>query len=403
MSSRLDSTHYLCARSRTVDSLVNKVKNRCQQKRLDQVRLDEHDVAEPRQKHTSPVRATFRAPSTHSERYTALLPSCHNPVYFYRSESIYRRIRCLAPEAITAETRIYAAPGPFVNVVYAPFKKEVCAQCFAYDRGRKMKHVERSTVGKEERGIAWFCSEDCHNAWKARLGEIGLEALSRVTVGLSKVQKGKLAATEGTDKTLTPSQVGSLWARAETTAFPKTMPLLHEDDDQDTFFFLLDGIMARHNDPSSWSAFLSLNPSLQPYESLTTLDSHIRMYQYLRYHLPEPLKRCCTAETVLALITRDHGNSFGIFEDELGRDGEMLGYGTWTSASFFNHSCQANVTKRRHGRQYVFVAKRDMKAGEELCINYIEDAVDENVDTRRRRLQAGWGFVCACSRCTQEV
>lgn len=306
-----------------------------------------------------------------------------------------------AAEAIAAHTQVYAAAEPFVNVVYGPFKKEVCAQCFAYDRGRKMRHVEKSTIGKDKRGIAWFCSEECHDAWRTRIGDVGIKALSRVTVGLSKVQKSN-GNKQDSGEHLTPTQINMSWTEAEQIPIPKTMPLLHEDDDQDTVHFLLDGIIARHNNFAGWDAFLSLNPSLQPYESMAPLSSHIRIFQYLRYQLPEVLRQFCTAETVLAAITRDHGNSFGIFEDELGRDGEMLGYGTWTSASFFNHSCQANMTKRRHGRKYVFSAKRDIQAGEELSINYIEDAVDEKVDVRRKRLQAGWGFVCSCSRCRQE-
>lgn len=233
------------------------------------------------------------------------------------------------------------------------------------------------------------------------MSEIGLQALSQVALGLSKKQKGK-QDVPNSGKHLSPAQIDHIWADAERAIIPKSMPLLQEDDDEDTVFFLLDGITARYNSPSSWNAFLSLNPSLQPYDSAALLESHIRIFHHLRYQLPSALRAFCTAETVLALVTRDHGNSFGIFEDELGRDGEMLGYGTWTDASFFNHSCSSNLSKRRQGRTYAFITKRDISAGEELCINYIEDAVDEITNVRRKRLQAGWGFICSCSRCMHE-
>ncbi|KAK9899587.1 SET domain-containing protein, partial [Cystobasidium minutum MCA 4210] len=303
-----------------------------------------------------------------------------------------------ATKAIPAGTEVFRAQEPFVKVVYGPYKKEVCAYCFSYDRGRKMKQVERSVGGKEQRGIAWFCSETCRTSWKASLKAQDLETLSRVSAGVSKVQKGRITG----NKILSPADIEAAWQAAERAPVPKSLALLHEEDDQDTVYFLLDGILARARNPSGWNAFLSLNPSLQPYDTPGTLESHLRIFHYLRFTLPEALRPFCSPETILALVTRDHGNSFGIFEDELGRDGEMLGYGTWTEASFFNHSCGANLTKRRSGRFYVFTAKCDIQPGEELCINYIEDAVAEPVDVRRARLQAGWGFVCRCARCTEE-
>lgn len=306
-----------------------------------------------------------------------------------------------ATEAISAGTPVHVAEEPFVKVVYGPYKKEVCAHCFAYDRGRKMKQVERTSVGKEQQGIAWFCSDECRSSWRTNFGKLEIEAVSQVSHGLVKTSRGKQSSDseQGSPK---PADIERAWLKAEKATMPKNMPLLHEEDDQDTVFFLLDGILSRSRNQSGWVDFLSLNPSLQPYDTPGLLASHIRMFQYLRFSLSEPLRQFCTAETVIALVTRDHGNSFGIFEDELGRDGEMLGYGTWTDASFFNHSCGANLTKRRYGRSYIFAAKRDIAVDEELCINYIEDAAAESLDVRRKRLQAGWGFHCCCVRCTEE-
>lgn len=306
-----------------------------------------------------------------------------------------------ATRRILAGTEVYCAPSPFVKVIYGPYRKEVCANCFAYDCGRNMKHAQKSVTGKEQRGIAWFCSPECCNSWKDHVGEFGIEAISRILAGLSKLQKGKSDGRRSDGESR--ATIEAAWTAAESSPVYKILPLLQEEDDQDTAFFLLDGILARSRNPTGWEAFLSLNPTLQPYDTPGTLQSHIRIFHYLHVHLPEHLRPFCSAETILALVTRDHGNSFGIFEDDLGRDGEMLGYGTWTEASFFNHSCSANLAKKRSGRSYVFTANRDIEIDEELCINYIEDAVDEVLDVRRKRLYAGWGFTCACVRCSAEA
>lgn len=329
-------------------------------------------------------------------------PPATSSLFAIRATPYTGGLGAYALSTIPAGTQVFAAEAPFVNVVYAPFKKEVCAFCFAYDRGRKMKYTEKSTLGKDNRGLAWFCSEECHGRWNLRNKDTGSIAHAQVSRGLLKKQKSRPNEIDG-DKHLSPARVEAAWEEAEKTGIPKCAPVLQEDDDEDTVFFLLDGILARAQNPAGWETFLSLNPSLQPYDTAAPLQSHIRIFKYLLYHLPSNLRSLCTASTILALITRDHGNSFGIFEDELGRDGEMLGYGTWTDASFFNHSCDANLTKRRHGRAYTFAAKRDIPAGEELCINYIEDAMDESVEVRRKRLQVGWGFTCSCFRCMQEA
>jgi hypothetical protein len=49
------------------------------------------------------------------------------------------------------------------------------------------------------------------------------------------------------------------------------------------------------------------------------------------------------------------------------------------------------------GGQIAFVARRDIKADEELSITYI----DANLETpeRLRALRHGYGFDCKCERC----
>jgi hypothetical protein len=73
--------------------------------------------------------------------------------------------------------------------------------------------------------------------------------------------------------------------------------------------------------------------------------------------------------------------------------------------SHLNHNCRPNVSVRHLDQRtalsrITIVAKRDIAAGEELLVTY----VDPKLGVRRRRLQLGaWGFgECGCDRCIEE-
>lgn len=309
--------------------------------------------------------------------------------------------------SIPANTDVFRCAGPFVNVVYKPFKKEVCAQCFFYDNGRKLKVAQMGGTGKNARGLAWFCSDECKSAWLAGTGQAGLDALNCISNALARSKKKESTQANSQIREsvrVLEADIEAVWQNAANATEPKqAADLIEDDDDEDTLFFLLDGIVGHCNHPTKWQTFLSLAPSLQPYtESRNTLDSHVRIFRFLRKHLPAEMRSSCTPETVLALITRDHGNSFGIFEAGLEREGEMLGYGSWTEASFFNHSCRPNLKKERVGRSYTFATTRAVEMSEELCISYIGDSSEMPLEERRKRLAAGWGFICRCKRCKDE-
>lgn len=54
-----------------------------------------------------------------------------------------------------------------------------------------------------------------------------------------------------------------------------------------------------------------------------------------------------------------------------------------------------------HGRM-VFTASRDITAGQECCISYMDLFGDVDVRTRRRHLQEQFSFTCQCERCRAE-
>lgn len=89
--------------------------------------------------------------------------------------------------------------------------------------------------------------------------------------------------------------------------------------------------------------------------------------------------------------------------------------GLYPRISRLNHSCNPNaiVTDDEDGEEQqqqqqqrlVVKAKRDVKCGEELLLNYLGDD-DVKMGTpfveRRRKLEESWDFLCTCDRCCEE-
>ncbi|GAA5815882.1 hypothetical protein MFLAVUS_009401 [Mucor flavus] len=123
-----------------------------------------------------------------------------------------------------------------------------------------------------------------------------------------------------------------------------------------------------------------------------------------------PVNAGITHDLFRSIFFRERANSFGLWEmgnDEVANatggvsdDLELLGFGIYPSAVYFNHSCDANVIKVRDGRSMKFISRRMIDEGEEACISY--GSVDEDVRGRRQRLLENYHFVCQCTRCIQE-
>ena len=68
--------------------------------------------------------------------------------------------------------------------------------------------------------------------------------------------------------------------------------------------------------------------------------------------------------------------------------------------SRLNHSCVPNAQGNFHGRlgRLNVHATRDIRAGEELTLNYLQEE-GAGRDSRHRRLLDGYGFECDCPAC----
>ncbi|KAI0268230.1 MAS20-domain-containing protein [Gloeopeniophorella convolvens] len=89
----------------------------------------------------------------------------------------------------------------------------------------------------------------------------------------------------------------------------------------------------------------------------------------------------------------------------------QVGSGLYIVSSYISHSCDPSAlptfpdgTSEMH-----LVAARDLKAGDELTVAYVDCSVHADEDAaqaryrRRKELARGWRFACPCERCAREA
>jgi SET and MYND domain-containing protein len=278
-----------------------------------------------------------------------------------------------ATQPIAKGIQVLACEAPFAHVVYKDYRREICAQCFAYAASTSRSIDERRTwsirSSREGAESVWFCTDDCRIVWESgKIGPLLAEVnaiLAKAQVATRKKVKDKLHGCDSPDPMIFPSgpdvqitqdYIDKAWAEAEDLAsfrarlssYCSTMNL--EDMELEIARFVASAIVHRYVfdhclidcSPSMittfdpWTVVLDLqsgelsNFRLRPY----VLLAHLRVYAFLCHSLPKHLR--VYVPTVRALLARDTGNAFGIWDGD-DRD-EMLGWGVWVSASYFNHS-----------------------------------------------------------------
>lgn len=335
--------------------------------------------------------------------------------------------------------------SPLAHVVLRPYRKEACAQCFAYDRGREWKIRDAAT------GTA-FCSEKCEQDWHSNHDALSFEASVAVeahtkvllkrqrTSENEELKEASAQINSGTDAT---QHIRNVWEKTEELATeltearkasrltkPQRATLNKAKDlspDVDILSYVLSGIIAAYRAQDSTNEVNSYNardilPSLYSLAedstvfvhtptTLPPLSDYTSTYLVLLAILPRPLLHLISADLVINLASRASHNAFSIRPEgttDGDQSGEFLGWGVWPEASFFNHSCRPNVRKERKGRLWSFSVDLGqggdvVKEGEQLCITYLGgDERDINVGERRERLLTQWGFRCQCDRCIEE-
>ncbi len=315
----------------------------------------------------------------------------------------------VANHAMPANTIVYESNSPAAHVVFWEYRKEVCAQCFLYDRGRKLP-VRLNSVGKA------FCSNQCLESWKTEQGASGLETWEQLHQFVQ--MKAKCITNNHSLPSLTPKpaadEIKSCWDKVEETAAfllqkrtsTKKNMANHAWSlvvDPDILGFLLAGSVFYHRYPQRYhSDVLELAMDSSPYRSTQELQAYCNSYLQLTAVAPLELLPNITASACQSLISAASHNSFGIRAGSEDGD-EYLGYGLYPGASYFNHSCRPNIGKKRVGATWDFRTLKDIAVDEQCCITYLGgDEEDMTLTERRSRLKLYWGFECACERCMEE-
>lgn len=147
-------------------------------------------------------------------------------------------------------------------------------------------------------------------------------------------------------------------------------------------------------------SYLQSNEVLKVLKFKNLLQSYINIFKFLKLTSPEVYQKFIDPLTIRLIIGNNLTNAFGIWSADVG-DKDFLGFGVYPSASFFNHSCEPNIMKKRIGNQLHFITLRDIQKNEELCIDY-GNYLNEKFEFRRRQLKE-WFFICGCTRCEREA
>ncbi|KAH6909827.1 hypothetical protein BKA70DRAFT_1399702 [Coprinopsis sp. MPI-PUGE-AT-0042] len=287
---------------------------------------------------------------------------------------------------IPKDTLVLSCSSPYASVILRKFRKEVCNWCYAYA-------FEKLGDGKTT--PLYFCSEDCLNTWVAAYqGPESVAVWTQLCSSLEKLylqETVSLSSSKKSPKTPARFILDGLFRRALEDLAAPDAPV------ENIYNRRVTGL-------GSWQDLLKL----QDMETNTIrthpemLASFIRVYGLLRHLIGstrsssailETLRgHISTSTTTRALIARDHSNVFGIWEraDNEG-ESEMLGWGMFISASFFNHDCSPNLKKRAAGRAIDFYTIRDVERGEELCTNYVDVSEGNPVESRTAQLEKGCG------------
>ncbi|KDQ23403.1 hypothetical protein PLEOSDRAFT_1068435 [Pleurotus ostreatus PC15] len=343
-----------------------------------------------------------------------------------------------ATKGLSSGTVIFTCNEPYAWVIYKKFRKEVCAECFLYVRDDVVAQKARrlawkirpsNSSGAIGEGV-WFCSEKCRDEW----GTVGCYSSEAVAIqrAIDRLHASMLGnqGKRGQAK----ETIDARWKTAESSLMKNILRSQSlSESELETARFLSSAIIrcwreeldtlakTTQNAPqapkllSKWENLLTLqnNEAVHLRAHPDSLDTWIRVYTFLRCAvqaassaIPSTLASYFEgSERIRDVLARDHGNVFGIWEEgeamlDDDDESEMLGFAMYIDGSYFNHSCDPNVRKTRRGRAMEFRTTREIVAGEELNINYIDTKADWK--SRRKELLRGWYFDCKCRRCIDE-
>lgn len=105
------------------------------------------------------------------------------------------------------------------------------------------------------------------------------------------------------------------------------------------------------------------------------------------------LRRCLQSMTV----------NFFHFQWNASDNAEAKGFALCTLSAFFAHSCDPNVEKIDVDNKFIFVARKPIKAGEQLNMCYDRyNFLNYSLEERQSYLQKVYNFKCMCAACVND-
>lgn len=141
------------------------------------------------------------------------------------------------------------------------------------------------------------------------------------------------------------------------------------------------------------------------------LATHSLQRNALRKDLEQPMEQHCQLMTSITdnekhkeflsdfmrhqmeLITT---NSFALVESE-----EEIGCGIFPFASYFNHSCAPNVSRKTVDGRLVFIVTRPIQRNQQLFVCYRRNFLYHNLRERQGEILESYRFTCSCEACLQ--
>ncbi|KAL1705597.1 hypothetical protein EV121DRAFT_290265 [Schizophyllum commune] len=154
-----------------------------------------------------------------------------------------------ATKSIPAGTLLRTCPAPYASAIYAPFRKEVCAHCFAYafDAGKNAWNVKHDASPASR-----FCSEACMQSWA---GEHDLSLVARVEKAVQGLAKSSLhvkkpvvapvMALDGAATEITMQDLDEAWQAAEAMDV-KAGALVLDEMEEEIMRFVLSAILRKY-------------------------------------------------------------------------------------------------------------------------------------------------------------
>lgn len=340
---------------------------------------------------------------------------------------------CFSIVPLKAGTAVLEANDSVGACIAYEFRKEVCHRCFSYRNGINMKFKLKyadiadlitSEVKITEKGFngagLWFCSESCKLEYLRQPHVIELIESYEILLRTLKIMQ-KNAAEERQEpdpQVMSGEIIDRAWLEINNSWIPKVertkptkrlneLPLFAEEEYSCARFVARTLFSLKHLDPLSETIATFRTLQSNELDKITRfpvlLNFQIVVFKCLYVLLPDSFRKDLSTELFRHIMGSEYGNSFGIWEEQkMLENREFLGYSVFPRASYFNHSCNPNITKCRVGRTMLFRLNKDVPKDEPLCIDY-SSLLDQPVVKRRQLLRENWFFDCLCKRCVSEL